>query len=88
VHWVLYGLLVGTVLLGLSNTWVRGDTIFNLFTVPAFSPGDRALRKTVEGWHSTSANLLLIVAVLHAAAALLHHFVLHDTVLQRMLRRR
>ncbi|HZV93879.1 MAG TPA: cytochrome b/b6 domain-containing protein, partial [Caldimonas sp.] len=28
-HWLLYVLLVATVALGITNAWVRGDTIFN-----------------------------------------------------------
>lgn len=84
-HKALYLLLIVTVLLGITNAWTRGDTIFNLFTIPAFDPGNKGLRKTVENWHGLAANTLLIVAGLHAAAALLHHFVLKDDVLRRML---
>ncbi|MDP9125062.1 MAG: cytochrome b/b6 domain-containing protein [Pseudomonadota bacterium] len=84
-HTLLYLLLVGTVLLGVANAWVRGDTLFLLWKIPAFDAGNTALRKSVEELHSWAANLLLIVAGLHAAAALLHHFVLKDGVLRRML---
>jgi cytochrome b561 len=87
-HKVLYLLLVGTVLLGIANAWVRGDTLFMLLKIPAFDPGNTALRESVEELHSWSANLLLIVAGLHAAAALVHHFVLKDDILRRMLARR
>ena len=87
-HKILYLLLVGTVLLGVANAWVRGDTLFMLLKIPAFDPGNAALRESVEDWHSWAANILLIVAGLHAAAALLHHFVLKDDVLRRMLPRR
>lgn len=87
-HKVLYLLLVGTVLLGIANTWVRGDTLFMLLKIPAFDPGNTALRESVENLHSWAANILLIVAGLHAAAALLHHFVLKDDILRRMLPRR
>lgn len=88
VHQLLYLLLIVTVLLGLANTWVRGDTLFNLFKIPAFDPGNAGLRETVEDWHGLSANLLLGAAGLHAAAALLHHAVFKDDVLRRMLPRR
>jgi cytochrome b561 len=43
------------------------------------------LRETVEDLHGWFANTLLIVAGLHAAAALVHHFALRDNVLRRML---
>lgn len=88
VHKALYLLLIGTVVLGLANVWVRGDSIFGLFRVPAFDPANRDLRETVEDWHGLSANILLAVAGLHAAAGLMHHHVLKDNVLRRMLRAR
>ena len=37
--------------------------------------------------HVLAANALMILAGLHAAAALMHHFVLKDDTLMRMLRR-
>ncbi|HEY2618403.1 MAG TPA: cytochrome b [Acetobacteraceae bacterium] len=84
-HWLLYVLLIVTVVLGFANVWVRGDVIFNLFEVPAYDPGDRALRQLVGGWHALAANAVLIVAGVHAAAALFHHYVLRDATLRRML---
>ncbi|MEP7099146.1 MAG: cytochrome b/b6 domain-containing protein [Burkholderiales bacterium] len=87
-HKLLYLLLIATVLLGIANTWVRGDTLFSVLRIPAFDPGNADLREQVEGWHGLSANILLCVAGLHAAAALLHHFVFKDDVLRRMLPRR
>ncbi len=87
-HGLLYLLLVAAVLLGVANVWVRGDNIFNLFTVPAFDPGNKALRHQVGDLHEWAANLLGGLALLHAAAALFHHQVLKDGVLLRMRRLR
>lgn len=84
-HKALYVLLAATVLLGIANTWIRGDKIFSLFAIPAFAPGNEDLRDTVEDWHGLAANVLFFVAMLHACAALAHHFVLKDGVLRRML---
>ncbi|MEP6874850.1 MAG: cytochrome b [Burkholderiales bacterium] len=84
-HWLLYGLLIATVVLGIANAWVRGDTIFNLFKIQAFDPNNKGLRESVEEWHGLAANTLLAVALFHAAAALVHHFVWKDGVLRRML---
>jgi cytochrome b561 len=84
-HWALYGLMIVTVTLGIFNAWVRGESIFNLFTIPQLVPGDTALVQLIGGWHALSANTLLIVAGLHAAAALFHHYVLRDRTLSRML---
>jgi cytochrome b561 len=85
VHFALYALLLATVVLGLANTWVRGDTLFNLITIPAFDPGNKALRGQVEDLHSLSANILIWLAGFHAAMGLAHHFVWKDDVLRRML---
>ena len=84
-HWLLYALLIAAVVLGIANVWVRGDVILNLFQVPPYDPGNRTLRQLVGGWHALAANAVLIVAGVHAAAALFHHYVLRDATLRRML---
>jgi len=85
VHYGLYTLVIGTLLLGITNVWARGDTVFGLFTVPKLSPGDPGVKETVEELHEWFGNAVLILAALHAAAALFHRFVLKDDVLRRML---
>ena len=84
VQVLLYVLLVVEVLLGLANVWVRGDSIFNLFAIPSFAPGDRALRRQINGYHQVVANTILVLAGFHAMAALLHHYYWKDEVLRRM----
>ncbi len=84
-HWALYLLILATLVLGLANVCVRGDVIFNLFTVPAFDPANKALRKLIGDWHALAANAILILAGVHATAALFHHTILRDGVLRRML---
>ncbi|HTI81234.1 MAG TPA: cytochrome b [Acetobacteraceae bacterium] len=84
-HWGLYALMLLTVGLGIATTWSRGDSVFGLFTIPAFDPGNRALMREIHGWHALAANIVLIVAGLHAAAALFHHFIMRDLTLRRML---
>jgi len=86
-HYLLYGLLAGVLLMGVTNVWVRGDSYFGLFKVPAWDPGNERLRDTVGDLHETLANALLIVAGLHALAALGHHFILRDSVMRRMVSR-
>lgn len=83
-HFLLYVLVVCTLLFGVANVWMRGDNIFNLFRIPAFDPNNRALRGFVEDWHGNLADALLILAGLHALAGLIHHYVLKDRVLGRM----
>jgi cytochrome b561 len=84
-HWTLYALLVVAVGLGVPYTWARGDSIFNVLTIPQMVPGDRALAHQIGDWHALAANALLIVAGVHAAAALFHHCILRDETLRRML---
>jgi cytochrome b561 len=88
VHYVLYVLIAATLLLGLFNTWVRGDNIFDLFRIPAFDPGNKPLRARVEDLHALFANVLLGLAAFHAAAGLAHYFIWKDEVLRRMWPRR
>jgi cytochrome b561 len=85
VHYGLYVLLGATVVLGIFNAWQRGDVLFNVYTIPQLVPGDVALRRTLAGLHGDFADVVLIVAGLHAAAALAHHYLLRDSVLRRML---
>ncbi len=85
VHVVLYFLIFLEVTLGLANVWARGDVIFNLFKVTALDPGNKVLKGQIEFIHATVANIILIVVGVHAAAALIHHFLLRDDILRRML---
>jgi len=43
VHITVGVLLVAMVLVGMFLAWTRGDSIFNLVSIPAFDPGNRAL---------------------------------------------
>ena len=74
-------------MLGIALTWLRGDTLtfFGLFTIPAAIAPDRELARTVKELHELSATAILIVAGLHAVAALWHHYIRRDDVLKRML---
>lgn len=85
VHYGLYALVAATVVLGIFNAWQRGDIVFNVYTIPKLIPGDLALKRTLENLHADFADTVLIVAGLHAAAALVHHYLLRDSVLRRML---
>ncbi|WP_395667265.1 cytochrome b [Methylocella sp.] len=82
-HAALYALLVVVVGLGVANAFVRGFSLFDVFALPQF--GDYEMRKPVTHWHGLFANLLMLVAFAHAGAALFHHYVLKDNVLQRMI---
>lgn len=85
VHYGLYILVAVTVVLGIFNAWQRGDVLFNVYTIPKLVPGDLWLKRALEEWHGDLADVVVIVAGLHAAAALAHHCLLRDRVLRRML---
>ena len=87
VHGLLYLLLIATPLVGIWLAFLRGDavTFFSLFTIPSPIGIDRTFAREIKEVHETMANALVVLALLHAAAALVHHFVLKDDVLRRML---
>jgi len=86
-HWGLYGLLTAMVLAGMFLTWTRGDSIFNLFSIPNYDPTDPELRHQVQEVHGAIGWAILALAGLHASAALVHRYFWHDGVLARMLPR-
>jgi cytochrome b561 len=86
VQYLLYGLLITVVTLGIVNALVRGYSLFGLVSLPQI--GGRALRKPITQWHGLVANILLFIAFGHAGAALMHHYLWRDGVLKRMLPRK
>ena len=82
-HYLLYALVTGVVVLGIVNAFVRGYSIFGLFHLPQL--GDYALRGQITYLHGLVANVLLGLAMFHAAAALVHHYLWHDGLLVRMM---
>jgi len=85
MHLALYVCIFATVALGLANAWVRGDNLFYLYKISPFDANNKALRESVENYHAYAANFLLIMAGMHAAAGLFHHYLLKVDVLGRML---
>ena len=85
-HWGLYLVLLAMVTLGLLLAWVRGDSIYNLFSIPSFAPGDRALENQIQDLHATVGWIIIALAGLHAVAALVHQYVWKDGLITRMLR--
>lgn len=83
-HHLLYILMGVLVISGLAAVWIRGDNLFELFSIPAFDPGNKELRRDAVHLHEFLANGLLAAAVIHMAAALWHHWKLKDGLLLRM----
>jgi len=84
-HWGLYLLLLAMLVLGFGVVWAQGDSIFNLFSIPAYDPGNHDLGEQVQGIHGTVGWMILALAGLHATAALVHRYLWRDGVLGRML---
>lgn len=82
-HYLLYALLLVVVVLGVVNAFVRGYNLFDLVSLPQL--GDRDWRRPITHWHGLASNILLGLALFHAAAALVHHYLWHDAVLKRMM---
>ena len=87
VHYVLYGLLIAVVGVGFCLRWAKGEPLsfFGLFAIPSPYPFVKEQADTIGEIHYWVATTIIILAGLHAAAALFHHFVLNDDVLWRML---
>ena len=86
-HYLLYALLIATPIAGIVLQFARGDSlpIFGVSEIASPWTADRAFARSVKDIHEVLANALIILAVLHAAAALVHHLLLRDRTLVRML---
>jgi len=87
MQWLLLALMIAVPVSGIVLEFARGQSLplFGLAEIASPWPRDRAFARSVKEVHETVANVLLVFATFHAAAALFHHFVLKDSVLTRML---
>lgn len=83
-HYTLYALLGAVVVLGIADASYRGFNLFGVWSLPQFGSGDAATRRSINEWHELAANLTILVAFLHAMAALVHQYVWRDRLLDRM----
>ena len=88
-QYALYALLFVVPVLGWLGTNAYGDpvSVFGLFDFPTLIGKDEPLSVTIFLWHLAGGLLIAAIVLLHAAAALYHHFVKHDRVLARMMPR-
>jgi len=86
LHGSLYLLLIAVPLTAILGTWLEGDAL-NLLkaTIPSPFSTSENIGEFLLDLHPTLADTLLILAGVHAAAALFHHFILKDLVLATML---
>lgn len=84
----LYALLLVQPITGLGNVLFHGRPFSLLiWEVPALLESNPAIRGVFVEAHEFGAKALVVLIGLHAGAALFHHLVLRDGVLQRMLPR-
>lgn len=86
-HALLYVMLFTQTLSGwlynsASNFGLRW---FNLFSVPALSGPDKALKHLAQDIHGAGWIILAVLMGIHVAAALKHHFIDRDVTLARMV---
>ncbi|BBB96760.1 MULTISPECIES: cytochrome b [Bradyrhizobium] len=87
MHYLLYVLLVAVPLVGIAFLFARGHSLslFGFLEIPSPWSADRALARKLKEVHEVLGNLLVILALFHMMAALLHHWVFGDNTLRRML---
>ncbi len=87
VHYLLYAMLAAEAVLGFLLRWSGGESMsfFGLQIPPPFAQWPRPAHHLVGELHEWNGWAIIVLAAGHAAAALYHHYVLHDRVLKRML---
>ena len=58
---------------------------FGIINYSSWAPDDPSLARIFHICHGINSKLLMLLVLIHAAAALYHHFIQKDNVLRRML---
>lgn len=86
MHVALYALMIGLPLSGWLILSAAGKTIpFFGLELPALISESKSLAKPIKEIHETVGTLGYFLVGLHAAAALVHHYLIKDNTLRRML---
>jgi cytochrome b561 len=87
VHYALYGLLALQVVLGFGVRWSdnKALSLFGWLIPSPFASASNETHHFLGEAHEWFAWTIIILASVHAAGALFHHYVLRDDVLLRML---
>jgi len=86
VHLALYGLFFAVPLAGWAYSSAAGFpvVVFGVLPLPDWMPVSPLLAKVLKGAHEFLASVLGVLVILHVAAALKHHLIDRDGLLQRM----
>jgi len=90
IHTLLYLLIFTIMITGylISTADGRAIEVFELITIPAFGAIIENQEDVAGLAHKWLAYFLIILSVLHALAALKHHFIDKDNTLNRMIGKR
>jgi cytochrome b561 len=85
-HLLLYAVLLAIPLLGWANASFRGWVVrlLGALSYPNLTPVGSSLGHAMGDIHNVLAWVLFALIVTHVAAALCHHFIQRDQVLQRV----
>jgi len=78
-HVALYALLAATPVVGIALQYSVSSKS------PLLGQGTENSPARIKELHETLSNILVILAIFHAVAAMVHHFVWRDRTLERML---
>lgn len=87
VHWSFYGFMLLMPITGwlISSSVGLKPSFFGLFALPTLIEPNEQWREVFEKAHQWLGYALIATIVLHVAAALKHHFINKDDILQRMI---
>ena len=87
VHWAFYGFMFAMPITGWLITSAAGLPVsfFGLFVLPDLVSPNEELRQLFQEIHEWVGYGLIVTIILHASAALKHHFINKDNILRRMI---
>jgi cytochrome b561 len=87
VQFAIYALLIAVPVVGVLAQFARGHglPVLGLFEIASPWTADRNFAKQVTEVHEVISNIMMALIGLHAAAAIVHHYILRDRTLLRML---
>ncbi|MFC3192763.1 cytochrome b [Marinicella sediminis] len=86
VHMMLYLFMLGMPIVGLLVVNYEGHAVsFFGLELPVLVAENSHMAETLEDWHETAGEAAYWLIGLHAAAALMHHYVFKDNTLKRMM---